>query len=141
MWRCRACNPLQSWADSQCNINISNVGGSVEEGRGREPTLDQSAPPPHTASRGGVNATQMAQEREIAGCQSGKGYADQDQRGRVCLLRFAPKAKFKLCCVPPGVRVQRGRVARRGRGTHRQGYGVRMIMGAAEGEHGEPEQR
>src|SRR5581483_1401283 len=47
---------------------------------GRRPALTRSAPPPHTAPRGGIDATQVAPEPEIEGGDCGEGHAQQQSR-------------------------------------------------------------
>src|SRR5882762_3856458 len=111
-------------------------------GWGRRPALTRSAPPPHAASRGGIDATQMAPEPEIQGRECGKSDAQQHERllgTGLCLMDgLAGGAR------PVATQARRARYPRIGLdrllGERRQGYGVGPVVAGAERECDGPEQ-
>ena len=96
-----------------------------------------STPPPHVASRGGIDATQMAPEGEIPGHESGKGQAQKGEAshpvGRLHLTRAIGRLEARLA--------RGGKVKIDGLlAEHLQGHGMGADVAAVHGQRHAPEQ-
>src|SRR5262252_7005578 len=96
-------------------------------GWGIRPALTRSTPPPHAASRGGINATQMTAKPEVDGGQRGERETEQ----QACLLGVGLGGLEGGACHAAGLlgpQACRPRWRRIGRDRlpdeYRQGHGV-----------------